>query len=79
MPVLCSKNGGLSEILEGYKYMFDPYIEGDIERTIREFISDTNESIEQQQNILLNNLKRFSSKKMSENYEQIWDSLIGRA
>lgn len=77
LPVLCSRNGGLDEILDGYKYKFDPYVEGELERTIEQFINDSNEEIEKQQDILINNLRRFSAKKMSENYEKIWDRLLG--
>ena len=39
LPVICSKNGGLDEILEGYKYKFNPYVEGELEKAIDEFIA----------------------------------------
>ena len=76
LPVICSKNGGLSEILEGYKYMFDPYVEGELEAQLEQFRSDSNEEIERQQQILMRNLERFSATTMVRNYENIWDKLI---
>ena len=76
LPVICSRNGGLDEILEGYKYKFNPYIEGELETQIEAFMQDSNEEIEKQQKILMQNLKRFSAQIMVRNYENIWDELI---
>lgn len=76
LPVICSKNGGLAEILEGYKYMFNPYVEGELEQQLEQFINDSNEEIEKQQQILMRNLERFSASIMAHNYENIWDRLI---
>ena len=76
LPVICSKNGGLDEILEGYKYMFDPYVEGELEEQLEQFKRDSNEEIEVQQKILLKNLERFSSVIMVRNYETVWDELL---
>jgi hypothetical protein len=53
LPVICSRNGGLDEILEGYKYKFNPYIEGELETQIEAFMQDGNEEIEKQQKILI--------------------------
>ena len=76
LPVICSRNGGLDEILEGYKYMFNPYVEGELEEQLAQFKSDRNEEIEAQQQILLKNLERFSSAIMVHNYEAVWDRLL---
>ena len=78
LPVICSRNGGLDEILEGYKYMFNPYIEGELEAQLEAFMNDSNEEIEKQQQILMQNLERFSSAIMVKNYEAIWDRLLHR-
>ena len=76
LPVICSKNGGLDEILEGYKYKFNPYVEGELEKAIDEFIGDSEDEIDRQQEILMENLKRFSATKMAGEYEKIWDKLL---
>ena len=76
LPVICSNNGGLDEILEGYKYKYSPYVEGELERTINEFIEDSVENVEEQQRILMNNLSRFSAINMVNEYEKVWDELI---
>lgn len=76
LPVICSNNGGLDEILEGYKYKYSPYVEGELERTINEFIEDSVENVEEQQRILIKNMSRFSAINMVKEYEKIWDELI---
>lgn len=76
LPVICSNNGGLDEILEGYKYKYSPYAEGELERAIKEFIEDSVENVEEQQRILIKNMSRFSAKNMVKEYEKIWDELI---
>lgn len=76
LPVICSRNGGLEEILEGYKYMFNPYMEGQLEKQIELFMNDSNEEVEKQQAILMKNLERFSASKMIKKYEKIWDKLL---
>ncbi|MBE5887670.1 MAG: glycosyltransferase family 4 protein [Lachnospiraceae bacterium] len=77
LPVICSCNGGLAEILEGYKYMFNPYVEGQLEEQIELFMKDSNEEVEKQQAILLQNLEKFSALIMVRKYEKIWDELLG--
>ena len=77
LPVICSCNGGLAEILEGYKYMFNPYVEGQLEEQIELFMKDSNEEVEKQQVILLQNLEKFSALIMVRKYEKIWDELLG--
>ncbi len=77
LPVICANNGGLDEILEGYKYKYSPYVEGELERTIKEFIEDSVETVEEQQRILVDNLSRFSAANMARNYEALWARLRG--
>lgn len=74
--VISSNNGGLDEILEGYKYKYDPYKVGELNKIIRQFQEDSNEIIEEQQKILLRNLRRFSAKEMVGEYEKIYAELI---
>lgn len=73
--VISSDNGGLDEILEDYKYKYDPYTAFELRNKIEEFISDSNGEVERQQNILLKNLKKFSAEKMVNDYEEIWEQL----
>ena len=63
-------------MLEGYKYKYSPYVEGELERTINEFIEDSVENVEEQQRILIKNMSRFSAINMVKEYEKIWDELI---
>ena len=74
--VISSNNGGLDEILSGYKYKYSPYEEGALEKIINEFINDDESVLTTQQSILLDNLKRFTVKNMINDYNKIWDDLI---
>lgn len=76
LPLISSNNGGLDEILEGYKYKYNPYKIGRLKQQVLEFQADTNDTIEKQQMILKENLKRFSAKEMCEKYNKIWDEII---
>lgn len=51
-------------------------MEGELERTINEFIEDSVENVEEQQRILIKNMSRFSAINMVKEYEKIWDELI---
>lgn len=73
LPVICANNGGLDEILEGYKYKYSPYVEGELERTIKEFIEDSVETVEVQQKILIENMSRFHATIMVNHYEELWE------
>ena len=75
LPVICSDNGGLSEILEGYKYKYSPYVEGALEKMLEEFINDSVETVEEQQQVLINNLKRFSAVMMCKRYNDVLSKL----
>ncbi|MBQ2744982.1 MAG: glycosyltransferase family 4 protein [Lachnospiraceae bacterium] len=72
LPVITSRNGGLDEIFEGYKYKYNPYKRGELKKQIHDFQNDENDEIEEQQRIMLENMKRFSSEKMSKKYKEIW-------
>lgn len=76
LPVISSCNGGLDEILEGYQFKFNPYKEGELEEQIEKFMNASNEEIEEQQNIMMKNLKRFSVTRMISQYEKIFDRLL---
>ena len=71
LPVISSKSGGLDEIMEGYKYKYDPYEDDALEKTIREFMQDETEVIYNEQQILRNNLNRFTAREMSLNYNRL--------
>lgn len=76
--VISSNNGGLDEILSGYKYKYSPYEEGALERVVNEFINDDESVLATQQSILLNNLKKFTVENMINDYNSIWDELISK-
>lgn len=76
LPLISSNNGGLDEILEGYRYKYDPYSKDGLKNAILAFRQDSNSEIEQQQKILRENLKKFHEKDMSEKYCLIWEELI---
>jgi len=44
-PVICSVRGGILEIIDKYKYKFDPYLRGDLEKIILKFQNDPNDQI----------------------------------
>lgn len=79
LPIISSNNGGLNEILEGYKYKYNPYMENGLENAIRNFKEDSDESIYKEQQILVDNLKRFHASEMSKKYNEIWESVINGA
>ncbi len=78
LPVISSRNGGLDEILEGYKYKFDPYILGDMENIIKQFIMDSDSEVKDQQQILIKNLGRYTATEMVDKYNRIWTELLMR-
>lgn len=75
LPIISSNNGGLDEILDGYKYKYNPYSENGLTDIIVEFQNDSDDEIHRQQEILLKNLSRFHAKDMAEKYEEIWGML----
>lgn len=75
LPIISSNNGGLDEILEGYKYKYNPYSENGLTDVILEFQKDSDEEIHGQQEILLKNLSRFQARDMVAKYEEIWGML----
>lgn len=75
IPIISSNNGGLDEILKGYRYKYNPYEEGALEKIINTFITDSNQIIDEQMDILMNNFVRFSAVEMVDKYEKLWDKL----
>ncbi len=76
LPVISSNNGGLDEILEGYKYKYNPYNSGKLAEQINNFISDSNDEVKRQQDILMNNMDRFSANVMVSEYEKLWINIV---
>lgn len=76
LMVISSNNGGLAEILENYKYTYNPYQEGELEKMIQQFIGDGNEVLEEQQHILMSNVKKFTAQKMAKMYMISMEELI---
>lgn len=72
LPVITSNNGGLDEIFEGYRYKYNPYKRGELEKQIIDFKNSTDEEIRMQQEIMLKNMRRFTSEEMSRKYKEIW-------
>lgn len=76
VPVISSDNGGLSEILEGYKYTYNPYIEEDLYKCICEFQTDDAKEVAKQVDILEKNKTGFTAKDMCDNYYRIWKMML---
>lgn len=79
LPIISSKNGGLDEIFENYKYKYNPYRRGALTNVISEFQHDPDDTVHQQQEILLETIKRFSAREMCENYNRLWDKLLKKS
>ena len=75
VPVISSYNGGLGTILEGYRYLYNPYIDNDFEKAYELFKTDTSETIEYWQHFLSNRVQEYSADKMYANYIALWNSL----
>ncbi|SHF05329.1 Glycosyltransferase involved in cell wall bisynthesis [Thermoanaerobacter uzonensis DSM 18761] len=75
-PVITSRNGGISEIIGEYKYTFDPYQEGELEKAIKTFQEDTVEEIEKEMEKLYKRKELFTAQKMVEKYTDLFNSLL---
>lgn len=75
VPVICSNNGGLGEMLGDYKYQYNPYIIGSLENMIKQFRIDSIEIVEAECQKLKEHLKIFTREKMVDSYKQIFDTL----
>ncbi|MGN0375274.1 MAG: glycosyltransferase family 4 protein [Butyrivibrio sp.] len=76
LPVISSNNGGPEEILQGYRYTYDPYSDNGLKDTIEMFRNDSDTVINGQQQILMDNLTRFHARDMAANYEKLWEELL---
>lgn len=76
IPIISSNNGGLNEILSGYKYKYNPYERGQLGKMILEFQQDSEKVIGEQQRILSRNLERFTAQGMAEEYIKLWDRVM---
>lgn len=76
LMVVSSNNGGLAEILSDYKYTYNPYEKGQLEKMLQQFINEDSKILEQQQCILLSNVKKFTAQKMAMLYMISMEELI---
>lgn len=76
VPLISSNNGGLGEILDDYRYTYNPYIQGALSKVIQDFMSDDNEVVKKQQEILLYKQEKFSEINMINEYQNIWLRLL---
>lgn len=76
LPVISSNNGGLDEILDGYKYKYNPYQIGRLAYQILQFQNDSNEVIKEQQLVLYNNIENFTAERMCNHYNSLWDNIL---
>ena len=74
-PVISSNNGGLDEILAGYSYKYNPYADNELKETVKRFMKDDEKFIDEQMDILISNLKRFTAKRMTDDYHRLWRKL----
>lgn len=74
-PVISSNNGGLDEILAGYSYKYNPYADNELKETLERFMKDDEKFIDEQMDILISNLKRFTAKRMTDDYHRLWRKL----
>lgn len=77
LPVISSDNGGLSEILRGYKYTYNPYVEEDLYKCIYSFQTDDTEEIAKQVSILEKNRIGYTAEDMCEKYYETWEKMLG--
>jgi glycosyltransferase involved in cell wall biosynthesis len=76
VPIICSNNGGLAEMLGDYKYQYNPYVEADLEKIIQIFNSDSVENIESECCKLKERLKLFTNEIMVERYKRVLEDIL---
>lgn len=77
IPIICSKNGGIAEIVGEYKYCFDPYIEDDLVQKIVQIQNDTEEELASQLSILQKRKYIFTAENMCKNYANFVAGVTG--
>lgn len=76
IPIIASTGGGIPEIIGDYKYTFDPYEEGELEKTIKTFQEDSIEEIKQELEKLYKRKELFTSQKMMDKYTKLFNTLL---
>ncbi len=75
VPILCSNNGGLAEIMGDYKYQYHPYEAGGFQKALRDFLNASTEEIKEECKNLKERLRKFSREEMVTSYNQLFESL----
>lgn len=76
VPVICSNNGGLAEIMGDYKYQYNPYEEDGLENILQQFVQDNVNDISMECTKLKDRLKLFTSERMAEQYQKVFYSVL---
>lgn len=77
LPIITSRNGGISEIIEDYKYQYDAYEQSELIAAIKSFKEDSDECINKEVRYLQNRLAKFSADNMIEKYSETWEEILG--
>lgn len=75
VPIICSNNGGLAEMLGDYKYQYDPYQPGDFEKAIQLFVKDTVENVTTECSRLKERLRLFTKEIMVAKYQKVFEEM----
>ena len=76
VPVICSNNGGLAELLGDYKYQYNPYLEGDLEQVLTQFEQASPAEIHTECCKLKAHLKAFTKEEMTNRYNQLFADIL---
>lgn len=75
VPIICSNNGGLAEMLRDYRFQYNPYEEGALEAVLQVFREATTHEILEECRKLKNGLQLFTSERMVEKYKKLFAAL----
>ncbi|WP_410496930.1 glycosyltransferase family 4 protein [Cellulosilyticum sp. ST5] len=76
IPIISSRNGGISEIIQDYKYQYDAYEQDELIDIIKLFQKDSDEYINKEVTYLEVQLQNFTVEKMIEKYVETWRELL---
>lgn len=76
IPIITSRNGGIGEIVQDYKYQYDAYEEYELVDIINLFKEDSDECISKEVEYLQEQLKKFTAENMIEKYLKIWREIL---
>ncbi|KGE19586.1 glycosyltransferase family 4 protein [Paenibacillus wynnii] len=68
VPILCSKRGGIAEIVGNYRFQFDPYEKGALEAAIRDFQEADEDVLREELSGLQRRKPYFTSERMRKAY-----------